>query len=78
MFTSMSRERLRHGNWIGGLNVASIRTPRYVYAPTGVSEEAITMRADEIVIISLAALDVLICWAIYELMTGRLTHVLAG
>jgi len=38
----------------------------------------ITMRADEIVIISLAALDVLICWAIYELMTGRLTHLLAG
>jgi hypothetical protein len=36
------------------------------------------MRADEIVIVSLAALDVLICWAIYELMTGRLTHILAG
>ena len=36
------------------------------------------MRADEIVIISLAALDALICWAIFELMTGRLTHVLAG
>ena len=36
------------------------------------------MRADEIVIVCLALLDVAICWAIYDLMDGKLTLILAG
>ena len=35
------------------------------------------MRADEIVIVCLALLDVAICWAIYDLMDGKLTLILA-
>jgi hypothetical protein len=36
------------------------------------------MRAEEIVIVCLAILDVAICWAIYQLIDGKFTHVLSG
>jgi hypothetical protein len=35
------------------------------------------MRADEIVIVCLTLLDVAICWALYDLMDGKL-NILSG
>jgi hypothetical protein len=57
--------------------VASIRAAGYLYEPTRVSEEAMAMRADEIVIVCLTLLDVAICWALYDLMDGKL-NILSG
>ena len=64
--------------YINGLGVASLRAAGYLCPPTRLSEETMAMRADEIVIVCLALLDVAICWAIYDLMDGKLTLILAG